>query len=188
MLLFKREVIIYPSYSSFPSTEEEHLPHNCWGNVYGLSQWQDFTLKKSKILSYMVRILLIRLWIPLLPFFSASFSCSKKNPGYSNCRRSLDLSVLNLNIFLFPTWKKTTKPCLTVYFAFQTGDCPPGYNCPPGTGFPFSFPCTPGFFWDNSSVEGEDTCRPCPPGYYCDSPAMSEPKTCPAVSCSFLVI
>ncbi|PKU33190.1 zonadhesin-like isoform x4 [Limosa lapponica baueri] len=61
-----------------------------------------------------------------------------------------------------------------------TGDCPPGYNCPLGTGFPFSFPCRPGFFWDNSSIEGEDACRPCLPGYYCDSPAMSEPKTCPA--------
>ncbi|KAM7082943.1 uncharacterized protein J5F26_014046 [Ciconia maguari] len=80
-----------------------------------------------------------------------------------------------------PHPKKTTKPCLTVYFAFQTGDCPPGYKCPPGTGFPFSFPCMPGFLWDNSSVESEDTCKPCPPAYYCDSPAMSEPKTCPAL-------
>ncbi|XP_061297102.1 neurogenic locus notch homolog protein 4-like [Pezoporus flaviventris] len=61
-----------------------------------------------------------------------------------------------------------------------TGDCPPGYHCPPGTGFPFSFPCMPGFFWDNSSTEGEDPCTPCPPGYYCDSPAMPEPKACPA--------
>ncbi|XP_068515155.1 laminin subunit gamma-1-like [Anas acuta] len=61
-----------------------------------------------------------------------------------------------------------------------TGDCPPGYDCPPGTGFPFSFPCAPGFFWDNSSAEGEDRCKPCPAGSYCDSPAMSEPKACPA--------
>ncbi|KAM9519557.1 uncharacterized protein ACIB01_017296 [Guaruba guarouba] len=63
---------------------------------------------------------------------------------------------------------------------YPTGDCPPGYHCPPGTGFPFSFPCMPGFFWDNSSTEGEDPCTPCPPGYYCDSPAMPEPKACPA--------
>nr|XP_038023610.1 multiple epidermal growth factor-like domains protein 10 isoform X2 [Anas platyrhynchos] len=61
-----------------------------------------------------------------------------------------------------------------------TGDCPPGCNCPPGTGFPFSFPCAPGFFWDNSSAEGEDRCKPCPAGSYCDPPAMSEPKACPA--------
>ncbi|CAM9824345.1 unnamed protein product [Bubo scandiacus] len=61
-----------------------------------------------------------------------------------------------------------------------TGDCPPGYNCPLGTGFPFSFPCMPGFFWANSSIEDKDTCKACPAGYYCDSPAMSEPKPCPA--------
>ncbi|POI30096.1 hypothetical protein CIB84_006156 [Bambusicola thoracicus] len=60
-----------------------------------------------------------------------------------------------------------------------TGDCPLGYNCPPGTGFPFSFPCTPGFFWDNSSAEEEDRCKPCPAGNYCDSPALTEPKACP---------
>lgn len=135
----------------------------------------------------MVKILLVRLWIPFLPFFSAPFSCSKKMPGYSNCQWSLYLSVLNLNRLLFSA-PKTTKPRLTVYFAFQTGDCPPGYNCPPGTGFPFSFPCMPGCFWDNSSVEGEGACKPCPPGYYCDSLAMLEPKPCPAVSCSFEVI
>ncbi|OXB81274.1 UNVERIFIED_CONTAM: hypothetical protein H355_014318 [Colinus virginianus] len=63
----------------------------------------------------------------------------------------------------------------------ETGDCPLGYNCPPGTGFPFSFPCTPGFFWDNSSAEGEDRCKPCPAGNYCDSPAMTEPKACPVL-------
>ncbi|XP_040546472.1 zonadhesin-like isoform X6 [Gallus gallus] len=60
-----------------------------------------------------------------------------------------------------------------------TGDCPLGYNCPPGTGFPFSFPCSPGFFWDNSSAEDEDRCKPCPAGNYCDSPALTEPKACP---------
>ncbi|CAM5128032.1 unnamed protein product, partial [Natator depressus] len=63
-----------------------------------------------------------------------------------------------------------------------TGDCPPGYTCPPGTGFPFSFPCLPGFYWDSSAVEGGNTCEPCPAGYYCDSPAMTQPKTCPAGS------
>nr|XP_032658239.1 laminin subunit gamma-1-like [Chelonoidis abingdonii] len=63
-----------------------------------------------------------------------------------------------------------------------TGDCPPGYKCPPGTGFPFSFPCLPGFYWDSSAVEGGSTCKPCPAGYYCDSPAMTQPKTCPAGS------
>ncbi|XP_032305021.1 zonadhesin-like isoform X2 [Coturnix japonica] len=62
---------------------------------------------------------------------------------------------------------------------YPTGDCPLGYNCPPGTGFPFSFPCTPGFFWDNSSAEDEDRCKPCPAGSYCDSVALTEPKACP---------
>ncbi|CAM5172040.1 unnamed protein product, partial [Eretmochelys imbricata] len=63
-----------------------------------------------------------------------------------------------------------------------TGDCPPGYTCPPGTGFPFSFPCLPGFYWDSSAVERGNACEPCPAGYYCDSPAMTQPKTCPAGS------
>ncbi|KYO38996.1 hypothetical protein Y1Q_0022586 [Alligator mississippiensis] len=63
-----------------------------------------------------------------------------------------------------------------------TGDCPPGYTCPPGTGFPFSFPCQPSFCWDNSTGDGGDACRTCPAGHYCDSPAMTEPKPCPAGS------
>ncbi|XP_031989756.1 SCO-spondin-like isoform X5 [Corvus moneduloides] len=61
-----------------------------------------------------------------------------------------------------------------------TGDCPAGYLCPPGTGFPFSFPCMPGSFWDNSSTEGEGVCKPSPAGHFCDSPALTEPKPCPA--------
>ncbi|XP_039940848.1 multiple epidermal growth factor-like domains protein 6 [Hirundo rustica] len=61
-----------------------------------------------------------------------------------------------------------------------TGDCPAGYLCPPGTGFPFSFPCMPGSFWDNSSTEGEGICKPSPAGHFCDSPALTEPKPCPA--------
>ncbi|CAM4687297.1 unnamed protein product, partial [Caretta caretta] len=67
-------------------------------------------------------------------------------------------------------------------FPIRTGDCPPGYTCPPGTGFPFSFPCLPGFYWDSSAVERGNACEPCPAGYYCDSPAMTQPKTCPAGS------
>ncbi|KAL2295830.1 hypothetical protein Nmel_017354, partial [Mimus melanotis] len=61
-----------------------------------------------------------------------------------------------------------------------TGDCPAGYLCPPGTGFPFSFPCQPGSFWDNSSTGGEGVCKPCPAGHFCDSPALTQPKPCPA--------
>ncbi|XP_062995580.1 multiple epidermal growth factor-like domains protein 6 [Elgaria multicarinata webbii] len=64
-----------------------------------------------------------------------------------------------------------------------TGDCPTGYACPPGTGSPFSFPCLPGSYWDNSTMDGGDTCKPCPAGFYCDSVAMTQPKICPLVSC-----
>ncbi|XP_028563977.2 uncharacterized protein LOC114585457 [Podarcis muralis] len=60
-----------------------------------------------------------------------------------------------------------------------TGNCPPGYICPLGTGFPFSFPCLPGSYWDNSTVGGGDVCKPCPAGFYCDSVAVTQPKVCP---------
>ncbi|XP_062816991.1 zonadhesin isoform X2 [Anolis carolinensis] len=60
-----------------------------------------------------------------------------------------------------------------------TGDCPSGYACPPGTGFPYSFPCLPGSYWENSTMDGGGVCKPCPAGFYCDFVAMIQPKICP---------
>ncbi|KAM4702881.1 uncharacterized protein WCC33_011421 [Rhinophrynus dorsalis] len=62
-----------------------------------------------------------------------------------------------------------------------TGHCPEGYYCPPGTGFPFSYPCQPGSYWTkaNSTIM-TSICLPCPAGFFCDEPSLLNPKSCPA--------
>ncbi|KAM9299008.1 uncharacterized protein PAF06_016002 [Gastrophryne carolinensis] len=62
-----------------------------------------------------------------------------------------------------------------------TGLCPQGYRCPPGTGFPLSYPCQPGSYWNMTKTTLEiPSCLPCPAGFFCDLPSLLVPKICPA--------
>ncbi|XP_041098352.1 SCO-spondin [Polyodon spathula] len=60
-----------------------------------------------------------------------------------------------------------------------TGSCPSGYHCPVGTGYPYSFPCTPGSYRNSSLGHRGETCQPCPAGFYCASQATEIPTICP---------
>ncbi|XP_075462630.1 uncharacterized protein LOC142498006 [Ascaphus truei] len=64
---------------------------------------------------------------------------------------------------------------------YPTGHCPQGHHCPSGTGFPFSYPCQPGSYWDISKpTSGVSACLPCPAGFFCDLLSLLTPKRCPA--------
>ncbi|XP_075046430.1 uncharacterized protein LOC142107145 [Mixophyes fleayi] len=64
-----------------------------------------------------------------------------------------------------------------------SGQCPQGYHCPPGTGFPLSYPCQPGSYWNMSKMDVKiPVCLLCPAGFFCDLPSLLAPKLCPAGS------
>uniref|UniRef100_W5M2P7 Tyrosine-protein kinase ephrin type A/B receptor-like domain-containing protein n=1 Tax=Lepisosteus oculatus TaxID=7918 RepID=W5M2P7_LEPOC len=60
-----------------------------------------------------------------------------------------------------------------------TGQCPDGYYCPVGTGYPYSFPCPPGLYRNSSHGHGGGDCVPCAPGHYCAQAATHAPAVCP---------
>ncbi|MGH0168698.1 UNVERIFIED_CONTAM: hypothetical protein FKN15_055273 [Acipenser sinensis] len=63
--------------------------------------------------------------------------------------------------------------------SWPTGRCPSGYHCPVGTGYPYSFPCTPGSYRNSSLGHRGEMCQPCPAGFYCTSEATEIPTVCP---------
>ncbi|MGH0137990.1 UNVERIFIED_CONTAM: hypothetical protein FKN15_065321 [Acipenser sinensis] len=63
--------------------------------------------------------------------------------------------------------------------SWPTGHCPSGYHCPVGTGYPYSFPCTPGSYRNSSLGHRGEMCQPCPAGFYCTSEATEIPTVCP---------
>ena len=53
--------------------------------------------------------------------------------------------------------------------------CPVGYYCPNQTVTYKTFPCSMGYFGNQTQLSSHDQCHPCTPGYYCDRDAMTAP-------------
>ncbi len=64
---------------------------------------------------------------------------------------------------------------------FQTGMCPDGHYCPPGTGYPFTYPCQAGQYRNNTLNHSGEACVLCPPRHYCDRLGTHMPPVCPQV-------
>ncbi|KAM4567238.1 uncharacterized protein PAE49_010636 isoform 2-T2 [Odontesthes bonariensis] len=60
-----------------------------------------------------------------------------------------------------------------------TGVCPDGHYCPPGTGYPYTYPCQAGTYRNNTLDHSGEACFPCPSRHYCNRLGTHVPLLCP---------
>lgn len=70
---------------------------------------------------------------------------------------------------------------------FQTGVCPSGHYCPLGTGNPYTHPCLPGRYRNNTLGHSGKACVLCPSRHYCDRLGTHMPSVCPRVGISSIL-